>query len=174
MFLILYVPRSYVPQYLVPQSLCSPVVCSPIPMFPGPMSPSPYVPQSLCSPVHMFPDTYVPLYLSSPIFFLGGGEGGERSIGTICWQDLKISFLFQDGRHCHLRKFILFTFRQKEGCNITFPMTSCMRTLFLTPSFLSPTPRSWGGVSLCPSGCSTVCLSVRASIPEQIYGWTKP
>ena len=70
-----YVPRSlfppsYVPQTIyvlqgvnsdVPQSLCSPIS-----MFPGPMFPSIYVPQSLCSPVlcspiPMFPGPMFPV-----------------------------------------------------------------------------------------------------------------
>ena len=161
MFPDLYVPRSYVLQYL-----CSPVSMFLGSMFPDPYVPRSYVPRSLCSPIPMFPSTYVPRYLCSPVpifpeFFFKGGEGGIRSIGTICRQNLKISFLFQDGRHCHLRRFILFTFRQKEVCSITFPMTSRMRTLFLTQSFLSPARQSWGGVGLCPSCCSAVCLSVR-------------
>ena len=149
MFPDLYVPRSYVPRSYVPQYLCSPVsmfpvLCSPIPMFPGPVFPGPYAPQSLCSPVPMFPDTYVPRYLFF-FFWGGGGEGGMRSVGTICWHNWKISFLFQDGRHCHLRWFILFTFRRVGLLNITFPMTYRTRPLFLTPSCLSPAWQSWGG-----------------------------
>ena len=138
-------PSIYVPRFYVPRSLCSPILCSPVPCSPIPMFPSrpTYVPRYLCSPVPIFPK----------FFFLGGGEGGMRSVGTICWQNLKIRFLFQDGRHCHLRRFILFTFYQKDVCNITFPMTSRMITLFLTPSFLTPARRSWGGVGLyvCPA-----------------------
>ena len=45
----------------VPQSLCSPISMFPGPMFPGPMFPSIYVPQSLCSPF------YVPRSLCSPV-----------------------------------------------------------------------------------------------------------
>ena len=153
-------PDLYVPQYL----------CSPVSMFPGSMFPHPYVPRSyvsrsLCSPIPMFPSTYVPqlVYLCSPgtylpqliiinIFFFGGGGVLEQFVD-------KIGFLFQDCRHCHFRRFILFTFRQKEVCNITFPMTSRMRTLFLT-SFLSPAPRSWGGSGPMSSGCPAVRPSV--------------
>ena len=40
-------------------------LCSPVPMFPGT-----YVPRYLCSPVPMFPGTYVPRYRCSPIFLL--------------------------------------------------------------------------------------------------------
>ena len=99
-------PSLYVPRFYVPRSLCSPVLCSPVPMFPNP-----YVPQYLCSPIPIFPGTS----LSSPSFIFLGGKVGMRSVGTICWQNWS-SFLFQDGRHCHLRKLILFTFRQKEVC----------------------------------------------------------
>ena len=141
MFSDLYVPRSYVPQYL-----CSPVSMFPGSMFPDPYVPRSYVPRSLCSQIPMFPSTYVPRYLCSPVpifpeyFFEGGGGGeeGMRSVGTICWQHLKIGYLFQDVRHCHLRRFILFIFRQKEVGNITFPMTSCMKRYFWHQVFYPP------------------------------------
>ena len=42
-------PGTHVPRYL-----CSPNLCSPVPMFPGT-----YVPPNLCSPVPMFPGTYI-------------------------------------------------------------------------------------------------------------------
>ena len=46
-------------------------LCSPVPMFPGTYVPRTYVPRYLCSPVPMFPGTdvprtYVPRYLCSP------------------------------------------------------------------------------------------------------------
>ena len=50
--------RTYVPRYLcsryldyVPRYLCSPNLCSPVSMFPGTYVPRTYVPQYLCSPV---------------------------------------------------------------------------------------------------------------------------
>ena len=47
-------------------------LCSPVPMFPGTYVPRTYVPRYLCSPVPMFPGTdvprtYVPRYLCSPV-----------------------------------------------------------------------------------------------------------
>ena len=47
-------------------------LCSPVPMFPGTYVPRTYVPRYLCSPVPMFPEpmflgTYVPGYLCSPV-----------------------------------------------------------------------------------------------------------
>ena len=122
-------PSLYAPRFYVPRSLCSPVLCSPVPMFPNP-----YVPQYLCSPIPMFPGTYLPRVF----FWGGGGEEGMRSVGTICWQHLKIGYLFQDVRHCHLRRFILFIFRQKEVGNITFPITSCMKRYFWHQVFYPP------------------------------------
>ena len=68
-------PNTYVPRFMilvpmlpsnVSQSRCSPNLYYPVPVFPSthvshipvPMLPSPYVPQSLCSPVHLFPSPY--------------------------------------------------------------------------------------------------------------------
>ena len=47
-------------------------LCSPVPMFPGTYVPRTYVPRYLCSPVPMFPGTdvprtYVPRYPCSPV-----------------------------------------------------------------------------------------------------------
>ena len=47
-------------------------LCSPVPMFPGTYVPRTYVPRYLCSPVPMFPGTdvprtYVSRYLCSPV-----------------------------------------------------------------------------------------------------------
>ena len=47
-------------------------LCSPVPMFPGTYVPRTYVPRYLCSPVPMFPGTdvprtYVHRYLCSPV-----------------------------------------------------------------------------------------------------------
>ena len=47
-------------------------LCSPVPMFPGTYVPRTYVPRYLCSPVPMFPGTdvprtYVPWYLCFPV-----------------------------------------------------------------------------------------------------------
>ena len=115
-------PDLYVSQFFVPQYLCFPVSMFPGSILPDHYVPRSHVPRSLCSPIPMFPSTYVPRYLCSqvpifPEFFLGGGGRGRYEK---CWNNLlknwKISFLFQDGRHCHLRRFILFTFRQKEVC----------------------------------------------------------
>ena len=57
----------YSPTTKIPQSLCSPVPMFPI--FPSPyMFPSPYVPQSLCSLLHLFPSPYsVHQSLCSPV-----------------------------------------------------------------------------------------------------------
>ena len=57
----------YSPTTKITQSLCSPVPMFPI--FPSPyMFPSPYVPQSLCSLVHLFPSPYsVHQSLCSPV-----------------------------------------------------------------------------------------------------------
>ena len=123
-------PSLYVPQFYVPRSLCSQVLCSPVPMFTNP-----YVPQYLCSPIPMFPGTYLLL-----VFFFGGWERGVWGVLEQFVDEIgRLAPFFQDGRHCHLRQFILVTLRQKEVCNITFPMTSRMRTLFLTPSFFIST-----------------------------------
>ena len=152
-------PSLYVPWFYVPQSLCSPVLCSPVPMFPNP-----YVPQYLCSPIPMFPVTYLPRV------FFWGGEGEV-------WGVLE-QFVDKIGRVASFFKMVATVTLEDLSCslfdrkrcvfNITFPMTSRMRT------FLSPAWRSWGGgrpTSVRSSWCSAVCLSVRVSIPEQICGW---
>ena len=67
------VPRPYIPQSYVPQSLSSPTryaLCFLVPVFPSPLLPSPDVPlkcfQSLCSP-KIFPSPYVPQSLCSSV-----------------------------------------------------------------------------------------------------------
>ena len=47
------------PSPYLPQSLCSPV-----PMFPSPDVPQPYIPQFLCSPVPFFPHEVRPMFPS--------------------------------------------------------------------------------------------------------------
>ena len=62
------IPSLYVPLSYVPQSLCSPVSVFPCPMFPSTYVPRSYVPQSLCSPVSMFPGPMFPsLYAPPPV-----------------------------------------------------------------------------------------------------------
>ena len=145
-------PDLYVPQYL----------CSPVSMFPDP-----YVPRSLCSPIPMFPSTYLPRYLSSPSFFWGGG-GGWREVWGVLEQFVdiigRLAFFFKMVATATLEDLFCSLFdRKRYVFNITFPMTSRTRTLFLTPCFLSPAWRSWGGgrpTSVRSSWCSAVCLSI--------------
>ena len=124
-------PDLYVTRYL----------CSPVSMFPGSMLPDPYVsrsyvPRSLCSPIPMFPSTYVPRYLSSPSFFFGGG--GEMEVWGVLEQ-----FVDKIGRVVSFFKMVATATLEDLFCslsdrtrcvfNITFPMTSRMRTLFYPP-----------------------------------------
>ena len=144
-------------------------------MFPGSMFPDPYVPRSyvsrsLCSPIPMFPSTYVSRYLCSPVpifpefFFWGGG----REVWGVLEQFVdiigRLAFFFKMVATATLEDLFCSLFERKRCVfNITFPMTSRTRTLFQTPSFLSPAWRSWGGgrlTSVRSSWCSAVCLSV--------------
>ena len=164
MFPCIYIPQSMFPYPYVPQSLyCHDLhvplyLCSPDCMFPHP-----YVSWSLCSPIPIFPG--IPIF--PEFFFLGGGGGlgyEPKSVGTICCQNYKISFLFQDDRHCHLRIFILFTFQQKEVCN-QFQVSYISHEIVISDtSFLSSARRRWGVVY----GRRLVCLSVDVSFPEQM------
>ena len=156
MFPSIYVPSLYVPRLYVPRSLCSPVLCFPVPMFPNP-----YVPQYLCFPIPMLPGTYLPR-----VFFFGGG-GGREVWGVLeQFVDIigRLAFFFKMVATATLEDLFCSLFERKRCVfNITFPMTSRTRTLFQTPSFLSPAWRSWGGgrlTSVRSSWCSAVCLSV--------------
>ena len=64
--------RSFVRDTYTPQCYVSRSLCSPVSMFPDPYVPRSYVPRYLdftviCSPVSMFPSIYVPRSLCSPI-----------------------------------------------------------------------------------------------------------
>ena len=158
-------PSLYVPRFYVPRSLCSPVLCSPVPMFPNP-----YVPQYLCSPIPMFPGTYLPR-----VFFWGGGGRGRYEE---CWNNLLTKFdkrlatFFKMFATATLEDLFCSFFDRKRWVISIFQWHLAWNVISDTKFFI-PRPTKLGRcrpMSVRPSCCSAVCLSVRVSILEQICG----